>query len=66
MRDKPLVEAFLENTEVLIDQFISNDLVKDIPVFGTALKICKGVADISNRIFLEKISRFITKLYCLF
>ncbi|WP_392476798.1 hypothetical protein [Nostoc sp. C110] len=62
MKDKPLEEAFLENTEVLIDQFISNDLVKDIPVFGTALKICKGVADISNRIFLAKISRFITKL----
>lgn len=63
MKDRPLLEALLENTEVFIDdQFISNDLVKDIPVFGTVLKLCKTFENISNRMFQAKFWRFYTKL----
>jgi len=62
MKDRPLLEAVLENTEVVADQFISNNLVKDIPFVGTALKACKAVADVRDKLFLAKISRFITEL----
>jgi hypothetical protein len=62
MKERALLEAALENTEVVVDQFISNDLVKDIPFVGTALKACKAVADIRDRLFLAKISRFLTEL----
>ncbi len=62
MKERPLLEAVLENTEVIVDQFISNDLVKDIPLVGTALKSCKAVADIRDKLFLAKISRFLTEL----
>jgi len=62
MKDRPLLEAVLENTEVVVDQFISNDLVKDIPFFGTALKACKAVSDVKDKLFLAKISRFLTEL----
>lgn len=62
MKERPLLEAALENTEVVVDQLISNDLIKDIPLVGTALKACKAVADIRDKLFLAKISRFLTEL----
>lgn len=62
MKERPLLEAALENTEVVVDQLISNDLIKDISLVGTALKACKAVADIRDKLFLAKISRFLTEL----
>jgi hypothetical protein len=62
MKDRPLLEAALENTEVVVDQFLSNDLVKDIPSIGTALKICKTFGDVGDKLFLARILRFLTEL----
>lgn len=62
MKERPILEAALEITEVVVDQFIFNDLVKDIPFVGTALKACKSGADIRDKLFLAKISRFLTEL----
>lgn len=62
MQDRHLLEAVLENTEVIVDQCISNDFVKDIPFIGTTLKAYKALVDFRDKLFLAKISRFIEEL----
>ena len=41
MKEEPLIEAALENVEAFIDAFADNEILKSIPVVGTALKIVK-------------------------
>jgi len=62
MKENHLFEAVLDNTEVIVDQFIDNEIVKEIPIFGTALKIIKGTLDIRDRMFGAKIAKFLTTL----
>lgn len=62
MKDRPLIEAVLENAEVVVDQCISNDFVKDIPFIGNVLKVYKAVVDSRDKLLMAKISRFIEEL----
>ena len=57
-----LIEAALDNAEILIDQYIDNDIVKEIPILGTALKLVKAASDIRDRMFAAKIGRFLSSL----
>ncbi|MBI5381110.1 MAG: hypothetical protein HZA31_04355 [Opitutae bacterium] len=57
--DRPLVEAALELAEVGFDQFLSSDLTKDIPIVGTAIKICTAADNIRNRLYAAKLHAFI-------
>lgn len=57
--ERPLVEAALELAEVGFDQFLSSDLTKDIPIVGTAIKICSAVDNIRNRLYASKLRAFI-------
>lgn len=64
MKDRPLLEAFLENTEVVVDHLLDDldGLVKDIPVVGTTFKLCKAFVSVRDRMFLAKISHFLKEL----
>lgn len=62
MAKKELLEVALDSAEVLIDQYIKNDVVKEIPVLGTALKVVKAAADIRDRMFAAKIGKFLSAL----
>jgi hypothetical protein len=53
-----LMEAAIDNVEVLIDHFIENDIVKAIPILGTTLKFIKAAGNIKDRIFAAKIAKF--------
>ena len=56
------LEAALEGAEVVADSLIDNELVKSIPVVGTALKLIQGSLDLRDRIFLSKVQRFIEEI----
>ena len=56
------LEASLEGAEVIADSLIENELIKSIPVVGTALKVISGSLDLRNKIFLSKIQRFIQEI----
>jgi hypothetical protein len=56
------LEASLESAEVIADSLIENELIKSIPVVGTALKLISGSLDLRNKIFLSKVQRFIQKI----
>lgn len=56
------LEASLEGAEVIADSLIDNEIVKSIPVVGTALKVISGSRDLRNKIFFAKIQRFIEEI----
>ena len=56
------LEASLEGAEAIVDTLTENEIVKSIPVVGTALKIISGSIDLRDRIFLSKIQRFIEEV----
>lgn len=62
MAKQELLEVALDNAEVLIDQYIDNEVVKEIPVLGTALKLVKAATDIRDRMFAAKIAKFLSAL----
>lgn len=55
------LEASLEGAEIIIDSLIENDLIKSIPVIGTALKVISGCLDLRDKIFLSKVPAFYTR-----
>ena len=57
--DRPLVEAVFENSEVAIDQLVDSEVLKEIPVVGTAVKVCKALDTIRDRAFAAKMQRFL-------
>lgn len=62
MQEKPIVEAALEGAEAVVDTLIGSEILKSIPVVGTAVKLIKGAGQIRDRIFASKILRFLQTL----
>lgn len=57
--DRPLLEAFLTNAESFSDSFVDNEVIKSIPVIGTAFKVLKGLDEIRSRVLTKKIYDFL-------
>ena len=57
-RDRPILEAVLQNVEIAVDAITANDAVASIPVIGTAFKLCKGFDDLRSKAFAAKLARF--------
>lgn len=62
MEERPFVEAVLENAEAVVDAAIDNEILKSIPVVGTALKLLKGATNIRDRLFAAKLMKFLQSL----
>ncbi len=58
-KDRPIVEATLESGEVVTDILMRGDILAEIPLIGTAIKICKAADAIRDRAFAIKLSRFV-------
>ncbi|MCP5304361.1 MAG: hypothetical protein H6953_02850 [Chromatiaceae bacterium] len=59
------LEASLEGAEALADSLIENEVVKNIPVVGTAIKIVSGTLDLREKLFVSKVQRFVQEIECL-
>ena len=58
-----LTETLAEVAQVGFDQLLSEDnVLRDIPVFGTVVRLAKTVGVIRDRIFLAKVLRFLARL----
>lgn len=62
-KDKPLLEASLENTEAIIKAVSDGDVLIDVPVVGTAFKVLRAADTFREKLFAEKISRFLQQLH---
>jgi hypothetical protein len=60
--DRPIAEAALESSEVIADVLMRGEVLAEIPLIGTAIKICKAADSIRDRAFAIKLSRFILNL----
>ncbi|WP_371189528.1 hypothetical protein [Thalassotalea maritima] len=56
------LEASLEAAEVIADSLIDSEIIKSIPVVGTALKVLSGTRDLRDKIFVSKIQRFLLEI----
>lgn len=57
-----LLEASLEGAEAFVDSVTENELLKNIPIVGTAVKLMEGALSIRDRIFIAKIQKFIYEM----
>ena len=62
LKDRPVVEATLESGEVVADILMRGDALAEIPLIGTAIRICKAADTIRDRAFAIKLSRFVLNL----
>jgi hypothetical protein len=62
MKDHPGMEAALEITEAGLDQLANNQFLADIPVVGVAFKVCKVYSGIRERIYISKLTAFLSRL----
>ncbi|MDO9372658.1 MAG: hypothetical protein Q7U07_08750 [Gammaproteobacteria bacterium] len=61
-KDRPIVEAALESSEVIADALMHGDVLAEVPLIGTAIKICKAADAIRDRAFAIKLMRFVQNL----
>lgn len=55
-----LGDVFADYAELGIDSILQDGLLKDIPIFGTIIGLCKTGASIRERNFLRQTARFIS------
>jgi hypothetical protein len=60
--DDNIKDLLADNSEVLLDSLIDNEILKEIPILGSSLKIIRGVQSIRDRAYLSKIKRFVDHL----
>ena len=52
----------MENVEAVVDAATNDEVLKNIPVVGTAVKLVKAAGDIRDKIFAAKLTRFLQAL----
>lgn len=51
-----------DNAEVILDNLIENEILKEIPVIGTSINIIKGITNIRDVGYLNKLKAFMNQL----
>ncbi len=62
IQDSTLPDVAAELGEIVLDRFMEEGLLKDIPLLGTMVKVASTIRSISNLLFLKKVHRFLTRL----
>jgi hypothetical protein len=62
MAEHHLLEAALEDVEAVVDAATHDEVLKNIPVVGTAVKLLRAAGDIRDKMFAAKIARFLQTL----
>jgi hypothetical protein len=62
MTKENLIEAVTENTEILLDSFLEDGLVKDVPVIGNLYKACKIATSIKDHFYKVKLTSLLKAL----
>lgn len=60
--ERPVIEAALESGEVIADILMHGEILAEIPVIGTAIKLCKAADSIRDRAFAMRLSPFLENL----
>ncbi|MFK5981841.1 MAG: hypothetical protein QM499_02920 [Flavobacteriaceae bacterium] len=60
--EKNLGNILEESGELILDSLIENELLKEIPVIGTSVKIIRAVKSIRDTAYLNKVKTFVEQL----
>lgn len=60
--DENFKDLLADNSEILLDSLMDNEILKEIPVLGSSLKIIRGIQSIRDKSYLNKIKRFVEHL----
>jgi hypothetical protein len=55
-------DLLADNTEVAIDTLLGNEVIKEIPILGSSIKIIRGIQSLRDRAYLNKVKLFIEKV----
>lgn len=58
-KDRHFLEAVLEGAEAAVDLATSSEVIKAVPVIGTAIKLLRGIDDMRSRMLQAKLARFL-------
>lgn len=58
----PSFDLLADLGETAIDELLSNDVIKDIPILGTAVNLARTVIGLRERAFLNKLRLFVESL----
>lgn len=62
LKSSDLKNVSQELTEIVIDGFLEEGIIKEIPILGSIIGIGKGVMNISDRLFTKKLLLFILEI----
>src|SRR5262249_41899514 len=60
LMNKDLQEVAIDLSEAALDSLTHDQLIKDIPVIGTFVRLARAAMSIPNRIFAKKVERFLS------
>ncbi len=56
------LDLLADNTEIVIDQLLKNEIVKEIPILGSSINLIKGFNSVRDRAYLNKVKLFIENI----
>ena len=57
--DENFKDILADTGEMALDSLIENEVIKEIPILGTSLKVIKGIKNIRDKAYLNKVKRFV-------
>lgn len=60
--ESDLSSIVIDGAEITIDQFLSNGIIKEIPIINTLVSIVKGTQSVGNYLFLKKMVSFLNEV----
>ena len=55
-------EILLNVSDIAIDNLLDNDIVREIPIVGTSVRIIQGIKSLSDKIYLARIRYFLENI----
>lgn len=55
-------DLLADNSEAVLDLLMNNEVIKEIPILGSSLKIIRGIQSLRDRAYLNKIKIFLEKI----
>lgn len=53
--DENFEDFLADNSEAILDSLLENEVIKEIPILGSSLKIIRGIQSLRDRAYLNKI-----------
>ncbi|MGJ8733529.1 MAG: hypothetical protein ACSHW4_10300 [Cellulophaga sp.] len=57
-----LTNLLTDNSEIILDSLIDNEILKEIPIIGNSINIIRGIRSIRDNAYLKKVKVFIDNL----